>query len=48
MLLTGNLQDLENKSKRYIETKQEGKNAESADLAVGVIEVISSPDFVLE
>lgn len=45
MLLTANLDDLEKKSKRYVETKQGGRNAESADLAVEVIELISSPDF---
>jgi hypothetical protein len=45
LLLTANLHDLEKISKKYVATKQGGRSAESADLAVEIIELISSPDF---
>lgn len=43
--MTANLQDLEKISKRYAETKLGGKGAESADIAVEIINLFSSPDF---
>jgi hypothetical protein len=46
--LTANLSDLELISKRYFEEKQGGKTTETADLAVKIIDLISSPNFVFK
>ena len=46
--MTVNLSDLELISKRYFEEKQGGKTTETADLAVKIIDLISSPDFVFK
>jgi len=46
--LVASLNDLEKASSKYAALKQAGKNAESADLVLKIIDSISSPDFTFK